>query len=36
LMQKNRSVDGVMWILGLVSYRVIGLFDFQMQASTSF
>jgi hypothetical protein len=34
LMQKNRSEGGSMWSLGPGSYRVMGLFDSHMQAST--
>ena len=33
LMQKNRSEDGHVWILGLGTFRVIGLFDCQWQNS---
>ena len=34
LVQKNRTDDGSMWILGPGSFRVIGLSESQMQAST--
>src|ERR1700737_1615430 len=34
LVQKNRTEVGFMWILGPGSFRVIGLSEFQMQAST--
>ena len=34
MIQKNRIEDGSMWILGPGSFRVIGLFESQMQAST--
>ena len=34
LVQKNRTEGGFMWILGPDSFRVIGLFESQMQAST--
>ena len=34
MIQKNKIEDGLMWILGLGSFRVIGLFKFQIQAST--
>ena len=34
LIQKNKIEDGSMWILGPGSFRVIGLSESQMQAST--
>jgi hypothetical protein len=34
LVQKNRTEVGFMWILGPSSFRVIGLSESQMQAST--
>ena len=34
LIQKNRIEDGSMWVLGPNSFRVIGLSESQMQAST--
>jgi len=34
LVQKNRTEHGSMWILGAGSFRVIGLSESQMQAST--
>ena len=34
LVPKNRTDVGFMWILGPGSFRVIGLCEFQMQAST--
>jgi hypothetical protein len=34
LVQKNKTEVGFMWILALGSFRVVGLFESQMQAST--
>jgi hypothetical protein len=34
LISKNICQDGYVWILGPRLFRVIGLIDFQMQAST--
>ena len=34
LMQENMMEDGHVWILGLGLFKVIGLYDSHMQAST--
>ena len=34
LIQKNRTKDDSMWIMGPSSFKVIGLFESQIQAST--